>query len=307
MDFPYFRYSQYLIEKYGEKVYKIPINIPSYCPNRDGTKGYGGCIFCAEDGSGHENMAQHIDIAVQYDAMKQILQKKYRVQKYIAFLQSFSNTYLPFDDFKKYLTQMAKLKDCVGIAISTRPDCIEERHLDFLTTLKAQYGLDISVEIGLQSANDETLCILNRGHTTEDVVQSARKIKAAGLELCLHVIVNLPWDSNEDVIKTGKMITALRADSAKIHTLYVAKGTVLEKMYHEKTLKMLSLEETITRTILLLEYIDPTVAMQRIVSRVTEEKSVFCNWNQSWRKVLMQIEEQMRCEGTRQGRCLTKI
>lgn len=304
MNVPYFKYSQYLNKKYGEKTYKIPINIPSHCPNRDGTKGYGGCIFCAEDGSGHENMDAETDIALQFETMRQILQSKYRVKKYIAYLQSFSNTYLPFEDFKRYLTQTAQLKDCVAIAVATRPDCVEKRHIDFLKSLGEEHAVDICVEIGLQSANEETLQILNRKHTVKDVVRSAREVKNAGLELCLHVISNLPWDDREDTVKTAKLINELGVDTAKLHTLYIAKGTKLESMYGRGEIELLSLEETVKRTILTLEHLRPTIAMQRLVSRVTEEISVFCNWHTSWRKVLKQIEEEMLRHGSYQGKAL---
>lgn len=307
MKAPYVKYSQYLTEKYGEKVYKIPINIPSHCPNRDGTKGYGGCIFCAEDGSGHENMSQHTAVALQYDAMRQLLQRKYRAKKYIAYLQSFSNTYLPYQQFERYLHEIAQLRDCVAVAVATRPDCVEERHIRFLRDLCKTYGVDISVELGLQSANEETLKILNRRHTVADVVKSAQRVKEAGLELCLHVISNLPWDERKDVVATAKLINRLNADTAKLHTLYIAKGTALEKMYLRGEVRLLSLEETIERTILLLEHLAPTVALQRIVSRVTEEKSVFCNWHLSWRKVLKMIEEEMRSRESYQAKAWTNM
>jgi len=298
----YYKYSEYLANKYGQKIYKIPLNISSNCPNRDGTKSFGGCIFCAPDGSGHENMPKNISIEVQYESIKKILIKKYKAQKYIAYFQSYSNTYMPMELFKYNMDKAAQLDGCVALSISTRPDCIQESHINFLTQLKEKYKKDICIEIGMQSSNDNTLEILNRNHTIDEVIKSSHMVKKAGLELCVHIIVDMPWDGRKDIIKDAKIINDVKCDSVKVHSLYIAKDTYLEKMYKEGKLKLLSIDEYIDRVILLLENINKDIAIQRLISRVTPDKSVICTWNQSWRKVLNMIENEMVVRGTYQGK-----
>lgn len=308
MDRLYYRYSEYLFNQYGQKVYKIPLNISSSCPNRNGTKSRDGCIFCAPDGSGHENMTDDTDIYIQYNTMRKILEKKYKASKYIAFFQSYSNTYMPFEKFKYYMQTAAHLDSCVALSISTRPDCIQDNYLEFLNDLKREYNIDICIEIGLQSSNDHTLEILNRHHTVEDAVIAAEKIKKAGFELCIHVISDLPWDDKKDILNTANLVNKMQTDSLKIHSLYIAKDTMLQKMHEEGKLSLLTLDEYIERTILLLENINKNIAIQRLVSRVTENLSVYCTWNMSWRKIVDIIEKTLIAKNSYQGKNLeTKL
>jgi hypothetical protein len=300
----YYKYSEYLIQKYGQKVYKIPLNIPSSCPNRDGTKSYDGCIFCAPDGSGHENMREDIDLCIQYNTIRKILEEKYKATKYIAFFQSYSNTYMPLDKFKYYMKTAAHMDSCVALSISTRPDCLEDSYMEFLKELKKEHNIDICIEIGLQSTNNNTLKILNRHHSVYDVVVAAEKIKSAGFELCTHIIADLPWDGKKDILNTAKLINEIKTDSLKIHSLYVAKDTMLEKMYYAGKIHLLSLDEYVERIILLLENIHKDIAIQRLVSRVTERLSVICTWNKSWRKIVDIIENKLLEMNSYQGKAL---
>jgi radical SAM protein (TIGR01212 family) len=303
----YYKYSDYLENKYGEKVYKIPLNIPSGCPNRDGSKGYSGCIFCAPDGAGHENMPSDVCIYDQYEAMRQLLIKKYKAKKYIAYFQSNSNTYIQNNKFEYYMKKAAQLPGCVALAISTRADCVRQFHIDTLSEIKENYCVDICVELGLQSSNDNTLEILNRHHTVADVIKASEMIKNAGFELCLHIIADLIWDGKEDILNDAKIINQVKADSIKVHSLYIAKETELERMYRRGEVSLLSLDEYIDRVILLFENLNKNTAIQRLVSRVTEHKSVVCTWGRSWRKVLEMIEAEMTKRGSLQGKNIKKM
>lgn len=303
----YYKYSDYLGKKYGEKVYKIPLNIPSGCPNRDGSKDYRGCIFCAPDGAGHENMSLDIGIEEQYEAMRRLLSKKYKSQKYIAYFQSYSNTYMPCDKFEYYMKKAAQLTGCVALAISTRADCVENFHIDTLREIKERYCIDICIELGLQSSNDNTLKILNRHHTVNEVIKTSELIKNAGFELCLHIIADLPWDEKEDILNDARIINLVKADSIKVHSLYIAKETELERMFLCGEVSLLSLDDYIERVILLLENLNKNIAIQRLVSRVTEEKSVVCTWGRSWRKVLNLLESEMIKTGAFQGKKYLKV
>ncbi len=296
----YYPYSAYLKQKYGQKVYKLPVNIPCSCPNRDGTKGVGGCIFCGEKGSGHELLSSFLPVTTQLRENRALIEKKYKAKKFIAYFQSFSNTYLDFDDFKRYMNEAANFPGIVELAVSTRPDCVGKNHLDFLRDLKEKTGTEVSVELGLQSSNNKTLEILNRGHTVEDFIDTAERIKTNGLSLTTHLISDLPWDTKDDVLKAARLIN-LTSDTLKIHSLYVEKGTVLESMYKDG-LRLLSEDDFIERTILLLENLNPEIAIQRLIGRVPESDSVVANWHRSWWKVKDHLLSRMRQQETFQGK-----
>jgi hypothetical protein len=298
----YYRYSAYLKQKYARKTYKITLNIPSGCPNRDGTLSKDGCIFCAPDGSGHENAASGVALQTQWKTAKALIEEKYKAEAFIAYFQSFSNTYLPEEQFENYMQTAAQLDSCVALAISTRPDCIAESHLSFLSALKKETGVDISIELGLQSANDDTLKVLNRCHTAADVLDVGARIKKAGLELCLHMITSLPWDSERDVIHAAGIANELDCESVKVHSLYVPKGTMLEEMVRTGKVTLLSQEDFIDRTIVFLEHLDADIAVQRLVSRVTEERDSPYGWHKSWWKVLEELEAEMDKRDSFQGK-----
>lgn len=294
-------YSNHLKERYGEKVYKLPINIPCTCPNRDGTKGVEGCIFCGASGSGHELLEKSLSVSEQLAQNQAKIEKKYKAHKFIAYFQSFSNTYLKLDDFRRFMTESAQYPGIVEIAVSTRPDCITTEHLDILKTLKETYNIDITIELGLQTANDKTLEILNRGHSLQDFIQAAKMIKEYNFNLCTHVITDLPWDTEEDILKLADVLNESKTDYLKVHSLYVEKNTKLEELYNNG-LKLLDSQDFIGRTVLLLEHINPKIVIERLIGRVPESDSVIANWHQSWWKIRDQLYLQMERMNTYQGK-----
>lgn len=300
-NFRYNIYSEYLKNKYGEKVYKIPINIPSTCPNRDGVIANNGCIFCGEKGAGFEMLSPDIDVKEQMVKNLKYIKEKYKANKFIAYFQNFSNTYLPFDTFKEYIIQ-ACTNDIVGIYISTRPDCIADNYLEFLKEIKLQKNINICIELGLQSVNYHTLKKLNRGHTLAEFIDAAIRIKEYGLEICAHVILDIPWDDITDVIECAKIVSALHINQVKLHSLYVVKNTELEKMYNSSKVHLLKKEDYIERTITFLEYLNPDIIVQRLIGRAPKEDTVIVNWNTSWWKVKEQIEQQLINRDSYQGK-----
>lgn len=158
-------YSRHLINKFGQKVYKIPVNLPGTCPNRDGTLGYGGCIFCDEQGSGFDALPNTLSLTEQLRSDKEYYRKRFNAQKFIAYFQSFTNTYLPPEQFAANINCAASEDNIVGISVSTRPDCISEEYLDILSNAQVEKKIDINIELGLQTVNYHTLHKINRGHT----------------------------------------------------------------------------------------------------------------------------------------------
>ncbi|MDR7857259.1 TIGR01212 family radical SAM protein [Tissierella sp.] len=296
----YNTYSKYLEDRFGEKVYKLPISLPLTCPNRDGTIGSGGCIFCGEEGGSFENLPSSIKIKDQLKRNKEYIGKKYKAKKFIAYFQNFTNTYLPFEEFK-FAIEEVLVEDIVGISISTRPDCINDRYLEYLSGIKENYNVDITIELGLQTVNYLTLSKINRGHTLAEYIDASLKIKRYGLRNCTHLILNFPWDSELDVIENAKVISALGIDEIKLHALYIVEGTQLAEIYKSGELRLISKEEYMERVIVFLEYLDPKIVIQRIIGRAPEENLLFVNWSESWWKIRDEIVSLMEARNTKQG------
>ena len=303
MSKPLYRsYSDYLKQKYGEKVYKIPVNLAGSCPNRDGKISSGGCIFCDEEGAGFQCLPNSLSVEEQIKANKEFFSQRFNANKFIVYFQSFTNTYLPTDRFEQHLLEAVSLDDIVGISISTRPDCIDNRYLDILQKICDAHKIDINVELGLQTVNYHTLQKINRGHTLAEFIDAVYRIKKYHFEICAHIILNLPWDNLTDVIENAKILSALGVDHVKLHSLYIVKNTVLGQMYQNKEFEVIPLDEYVNRVITFLEYLDPNIVIQRLVGKGPINGNLFCNWNTSWWLIKQKIERKMKDLNTYQGK-----
>ncbi|PKM58800.1 MAG: TIGR01212 family radical SAM protein [Firmicutes bacterium HGW-Firmicutes-4] len=299
-------YSVWLKKRYGEKVYKIPVNIPVSCPNRDGTKGIGGCVYCGAKGGGNETLSDQLSVGDQIERNIAYIGKRYHAKKFIPYFQSFSNTYCDFANFKKWMLESIR-PDVVEISISTRPDCITDEQLRFLETIKTVQAIDVTIELGLQTVNEETLKIIKRGHTLADYEQAMDRIKAAGLLTCTHMILDLPWDREEDIIMGAEILSRKKTDFVKCHSLYIERNTVLKQWYDDKKVTLLSKDDYINRAILFLEHLNPDIVIQRLIGRTPKEDSVITNWNTSWWKIKDELDAQMKQENNYQGRKFTGL
>lgn len=295
----YNKYSEYLQNKYGEKIYKLPINLPITCPNRIGS---GGCSFCAEVGTGFEAMDSKTSVTEQMRVTKELIEKKYKAKKYIAYFQNYTNTFMPLPQFQAYLKEAAQNPDIVEISISTRPDCIRDSYLDVLLDIKNTYQVDINIELGLQTVNYHTLDFIDRGHGLAEFIDAVLRIKQYPFTICTHVILNLPGDSMRDTIETAKILSVLKIDIVKLHSLYIAKNTKLSKQYKDGTIEICSKDEYIERVIAFLEYISPNMVIERLFSRVPEADADFSNWNISWWKLQDELLEKMHERDAYQGK-----
>ncbi|MCL2336661.1 MAG: TIGR01212 family radical SAM protein, partial [Firmicutes bacterium] len=213
----------------------------------------------------------------------------------------FTNTYLPLSQFAANIAMAAETEDIVGISVSTRPACLNEQHLDILTEAARRCCLDIDIELGLQTVNYHTLKKINRGHTLAEFLDAVQRVHSRQFEICAHLILNLPGDSKDDVIENAKIISALGIRYVKLHSLYVAPGTVLGDMYQRGELHLGDWEEYVRSIISFLEYLDPAVVIQRLVGKGPRE-ALFCNWGLSWWKVKTELEHLMEVEDTWQGK-----
>jgi radical SAM protein (TIGR01212 family) len=294
----YRKLSDYLKERYGERVQRIVIHGGFSCPNRDGTKSRGGCIYCDATGSGFTTLMR-LPIREQVMEMKKKYEKR-GIKKFIAYFQSFSNTYAPVEVLRERYEEALVDDSIIQLSVSTRPDLVPERVLDLFEEFKKR--VDVSVELGLQTANYRTLKKINRGHTLAEFVDAAVRVKRRGIELVVHVILNLPWDDMEDVVETAKILSALDVDGVKLHSLYVVERTKLAEMYKKGEIKICSLEEYIDRAITFLEYLSPNVVIHRLVADPPRKGTIFGNWGKSKIEIINMIEEELERRDTYQGK-----
>jgi len=257
--------------------------------------------FCGEEGGSFENLPESMSIAAQLEENKDLVRSKYKAEKFIAYFQNFSNTYMGFESFKSAILE-ALQPDIVELSISTRPDCLRDNYLQFLSDIKYNRGIDITIELGLQTVNYHSLRKINRGHGLAEFIDAVLMAKRYGIRICAHMILNLPWDDLEDVEEGARILSALGVDEVKLHSLYLMEGTLMAAQYANGELQLHSRDEYIKRVITFLELLDPEIVVQRIIGRAPEEGSVFVNWQESWWKIRDEIIHRMREENTRQGR-----
>lgn len=297
----YKSYSDFLKNEFGEKVYKIPINLPLTCPNRDGNLSYGGCTFCGEEGGSFENLSHTLSVKEQMDKNMEYIGRRYKAKKFIAYFQNFTNTYLELEKFKQYIGESIR-DNIVGISISTRPDCINDDYLKFLSEIQEKYKLLITIELGLQTVNYHSLIKINRGHGLSEFIDAVLRIKKYNLRICTHLILNLPWDNMIDTIENAKSVSALGIDEIKLHALYIVKGTKIGDQYENEEFQMISKEDYKKRVITFLEYLNPNIVVQRIIGRAPKENGLFVNWNTSWWKIRDEIVKNMEDNNSYQGK-----
>lgn len=296
----YYPYSEYLKTKYGEKVYKLPVNLPVTCPNRLNGR---GCAFCAGPGTGFEAMDASESISSQLTQTRELIERKYHAHKYIAYFQNYTNTFLIPEKFEDYIRQAAMHKDIVEISVSTRPDCLNNKYLEIMQRISDETGVSINIELGLQTVNYHTLRHINRGHTLAEYLDAVMQIKNyPEFTICTHVILNLPGDTLEDVEETAKVLAAMKIDIVKLHSLYIAKNTELCEWFEDGKITLCSKEEYFERVIAFLELLPPYIAVERLFSRVPESEAVFSNWGTSWWKLKDELLKKMAEQQSFQGK-----
>ena len=220
----YYSYSEYLKKKYGEKVYKLPVNLPVSCPNR---KEGAGCSFCAEEGTGFEAAGAMVPVREQLMASREKVEKRYHAKKFIAYFQNYTNTFLPLDTLRAYMQQAAEVESIVEVCLSTRPDCIRKDYLRAMADFREETGLEVSLELGLQTVNYHTLRKVNRGHGLAEFLDAVLAIAPYKFPVCVHMILNLPGDTMEDARESARILSALPVSMVKLHSLYTVSYTHL--------------------------------------------------------------------------------
>ena len=245
----YISLSDYLKNKYGTKVYKLSLESGCTCPNRDGSISYGGCIFCSEGGSGDFAASANMDLAEQIKAARALVDAKIsekipmEERKYIAYFQSFTNTYGNQDRLMKLFEEVLSYPEIVGLSIGTRPDCLSDEMIDFLSQLNKNKA--VWVELGLQTIHEATATLINRGYELPVFEDAYKRLTDAGLKVVVHVILGLPGESDDDILETVKYLSELTPTlfGIKLQLLHVLKGTKLAKMYEQKPFRIYELDE----------------------------------------------------------------
>ena len=298
----YYTFNQFLKEKFGERVQKVTLDADFGCPNRDGTKGWGGCIYCDKFGSGSGAKEKYPDIKLQALAGMDYLTKRYNAHKFIPYFQSFSNTYAPVENLRCLYEEVIHLPNVVGIAVGTRPDCLNKATLDLLASYVLQKM--VWLELGLQSVHDATLRLINRGHTYQEFLEGYQLARKYPLLICLHVIIGLPNENQEHVLDTAREVARIKPDGIKIHSLYINRDTALEKMYREKKITPLGQKEFVELTCDFLELLPPTVVIQRLTGDPNPKELVAPEWTLRKNQTLQLIQKELVKRNSRQGKNL---
>lgn len=291
--------NSYLRERFGVRVQKVTLDAGFTCPNRDGRVGVGGCLYCNARGSGTGAWAQGLTISQQLEAGMARLKKRYGAQKFIAYFQSFSNTYAPVAVLRAKYEEALAFPGVVGLSVGTRPDCLSPEILDLLAGY-AQTRL-VWLELGLQSAHDATLKRINRGHDVACFTRAVQEAAARGLEVVAHVILGLPGEGPKETTATARYLAGLPLMGVKIHLLYIIRGSGLEQLYREGRYQPLTLEEYVHQAADFLELLPPNFVIHRLTGDPHPEELVGPEWCRDKHRVLQALKAELARRGTRQG------
>ena len=301
----YLTYSSYLKQRFGQKVFKVPLNIDLGCPNRDGTKGAGGCIFCSARSSGDFAGDPCQDIERQFDEVRGRLHKKWEQGLYIPYFQAGSNTYGETAVLKRLFERALSFENAAGLAIATRADCIDAEKADMLAFLSERTYL--TVELGLQSIHDRTALLCNRCHTYEDFLNGFRLLKERGINVCVHIINGLPGESREMMLDTAETVRELGIHAIKIHLLHILKGTVLAEMYERGEFKAMEQTEYVSLVCDQIERLPKEVIIERVTGDGARSELIAPLWSLKKFCVMNDIDKELYRRNSFQGKLRNEI
>lgn len=269
-------YGTWLREQLGAKVQKIAINAGFTCPNRDGRVGWGGCTYCNNQTFNPDYCQTSKSVTEQLEEGKRFFARKYPDMKYLAYFQAYTNTYADVDHCIALYEEALRVEDVVGIVIATRPDCVPDALLDYLTELNRRTFLII--EYGIESANDETLKRINRGHTFADSVRAIKRTAERGIRVGGHMILGLPGEDHDELMRQAKLIGQLPLTTLKLHQLQIIRGTKMEEEWQETPWSLPSVDEYIELVLDYISLLPPTLVLERFVSSSPASLLVAPRW-----------------------------
>lgn len=302
----YNKFSDFLKQRFGEKVYRITVDGGFTCPNRDGKKGNVPCLYCDERGSGARHIDIELDLKNQYIEGKKIVREKLKINKFIPYFQSFTNTYADFETCVKRYESVLNLPDTVGIAIGTRPDCVEDRLLEYLGELSKNKL--VIIDLGIQSTTDRVLEIIKRGHTVKDTIDFLKMAeKHPDLHIVAHLIFGLPTETKKEMLNSTRFFSDYKLDGVKFHQLNILKNTGMERLYLEGKVKPVELGFYVNLVADFLERIPYRVVVHRLSARADDHSTLIApDWGKYHHKPATLIEEELKKRDSYQGKYIDK-
>ncbi len=292
-------YNTYLKELYGQRVQKITIDTGLTCPNRDGTLSRKGCIYCNDRGSGSGAFSRGHSIEEQIANGRKAMIRKYKAKKFLAYFQSYTNTYTSLENMKIMFDKALFYDDMVGMAVGTRPDCVDLKKIDLLESY-AETHL-VWLEYGLQSAHDKTLDLINRGHDFKSFKDAVSLTENKKINICAHIILGLPGENREMMLETARRIGNLGINGVKIHLLYIVKGTYLEKMWKNGKYICMEQQDYVETICEFIELLPENIIIQRITGDPNPKELVAPKWsirrNETFQMIQKQFKDKQTCQG----------
>ena len=295
-------FSSFIRKKFNARVQKVSINAGFTCPNKDGTKGLGGCTYCNNNTFNPDYCKPIKSITLQIEEGIEFFSKKYKSQSYLAYFQAYTNTYAPLSQLKEMYQEALSHPEIIGLVIATRPDSIKDDVLDYLEGLSKKYF--IKLEFGLESTKDETLTLINRCQTHADAIDAFSRAKGRGLHLGAHLILGLPKESKSEMINHAKNISALPVNTLKIHHLQIVKHTMMAIQYKKDPnfFSFMELDEYIDLVIDFLEYLDPKIIIERFFSESPDKMLIYPRYGLKNFEVQHLVQRRLNERETYQGR-----
>ncbi|WP_136515005.1 TIGR01212 family radical SAM protein [Geomonas edaphica] len=295
----YNAFSEELKRVFGCKVQRLSVDAGFTCPNRDGAVGTDGCIFCGGKGSGSYGILQGVGVVEQLEHAKEVMVRKYKASRFIAYFQSYSNTYAPVEQLRRLYDEALSVPDVVGLIVGTRPDCLPAETLDLL----AEYARRCYfwLELGLQSPLERTLAAINRGHDLASFSTAVAECQKRGIRVCAHIILGLPGESREEMLSGAEFLNRCGVDGVKIHLLHVMRGTRLAEMYREGQVPLLDRDSYVGLVCDFLERLDPRIVVQRLTGDGNRKDLIAPLWSLAKFEVLNCIDHELERRKTRQG------
>ena len=296
----YFSFEYFTRQKYGRKCAKLPVDIGCSCPNIDGTKGRGGCIYCSARGAGDFAASSALSVTQQLDAAAATIKNKWGETGYIPYFQAHTNTYGDPEYLKRKYEEAVSYPGAVGISIATRADALDERIIEILTELSAK--TDVYIELGLQTSSDKTAKLINRCMTTEEFIKGYESLAKTGVKRCVHIINGLPHEDEKQMLDTAKFVSSLLPDMVKIHMLYVVPETKIALMYEDGKLPLLTRDEYVSVTAKQLTYLPQKTVIGRLTGDAPLSELTAPEWTRKKVTVLNEIDKYMAKNDLWQGK-----
>lgn len=299
----YNTFSEELKRAFGCRVHRISVDAGFTCPNRDGTIGASGCIYCGGRGSGSFGIARGLSVAGQIEDGKEVMVRKYRAKKFIAYFQAYSNTYDSVESLRKLYDEALSVRDVAGLIVATRPDCLPPEIIELMEEYSRRTYFWL--ELGLQSISDRTLSFINRGHDFAVFADAVKKCRERGIRISAHVILGLPGESREDMLASAAVINDMGIEGIKLHLLHIMKDTPLASLYEIGEVRVMERDEYVGIVCDYLERLRPEVLIQRLTGDGGRSHLIAPMWSLKKWEVLNAIDDELKRRGSFQGKLPT--